>query len=63
MMTRLLIVAAGGAVGAMARYSVGVWAFRLFPAAHKGGTLGAPLLQHLAQFPEPLSQGLLLLAE
>ncbi|MDY6924582.1 MAG: fluoride efflux transporter CrcB [Pseudomonadota bacterium] len=32
-MTRLLIVAAGGALGAMARYGVGLWAFRLFPAA------------------------------
>jgi fluoride exporter len=33
MMTRLLIVAAGGALGAVARYGVGVGAFRLFPAA------------------------------
>lgn len=33
-MTRLLIVAAGGALGAMARYGVGVWAARLFPTAH-----------------------------
>ena len=33
MMTRLLIVAAGGALGAVARYGVGHWAFRLFPAA------------------------------
>lgn len=32
-MTRFLIVAAGGALGAVARYSVGVWAQRLFPAA------------------------------
>ncbi|MDP3369526.1 MAG: fluoride efflux transporter CrcB [Brevundimonas sp.] len=32
-MTRLLIVAAGGALGAVARYGVGVGAFRLFPAA------------------------------
>jgi CrcB protein len=32
-MTRFLIVAAGGALGAMARYGVGVWAVRLFPAA------------------------------
>ena len=32
-MTRLLIVAAGGALGAVARYGVGVWAQRLFPAA------------------------------
>jgi len=32
-MTRLLIIAAGGALGAIARYGVGVWAFRLFPAA------------------------------
>jgi CrcB protein len=32
-MTRLLIVAAGGALGAVARYGVGVWAFRLFPTA------------------------------
>ena len=32
-MTRLLIVAAGGALGAVARYGVGVWAFRLAPAA------------------------------
>lgn len=30
-MTRLLIVAAGGALGAVARYGVGVWAFRQFP--------------------------------
>jgi CrcB protein len=34
MMTRLLLVAAGGALGAIARYGVGVWAFRLFPVAH-----------------------------
>lgn len=32
-MTRLLIVAAGGALGAVARYGVAVWAQRLFPAA------------------------------
>jgi CrcB protein len=32
-MTRLLIVAAGGALGAVARYGVGAWAVRLFPAA------------------------------
>ena len=32
-MTRFLIVAAGGALGAVARYGVGVWAQRLFPAA------------------------------
>ncbi|HEY0103925.1 MAG TPA: fluoride efflux transporter CrcB [Brevundimonas sp.] len=32
-MTRLLIVAAGGALGAVARYGVGVWALRLFPTA------------------------------
>jgi CrcB protein len=32
-MTRLLIVAAGGALGAVARYGVGGWALRLFPAA------------------------------
>jgi CrcB protein len=32
-MTRLLIVAAGGALGAVARYGVGVWAARLFPTA------------------------------
>lgn len=32
-MTRLLIVAAGGALGAMARYGVGAFAVRLFPAA------------------------------
>ena len=32
-MTRLLIIAAGGALGAVARHGVGVWAVRLFPAA------------------------------
>ncbi len=32
-MTRLLIVAAGGALGAVARYGVGVWARRLLPTA------------------------------
>ena len=32
-MTRLLIVAAGGALGAVARYGVGAWSARLFPAA------------------------------
>ena len=32
-MTRLLIVAAGGALGAVARYGVGVWAVRLFPVS------------------------------
>ena len=31
-MTRFLIVAAGGALGAVARYGVGVWAQRLVPA-------------------------------
>ena len=40
MVTRLLIVAAGGALGAVARYGVGVWAFRLFPgSAWPWGTL------------------------
>ena len=33
MLTHLLIVAAGGALGAMARYGVGVWAQRLVPTA------------------------------
>ena len=33
MVTRLLLIAAGGAIGAVARYGVGVWAVRLFPAA------------------------------
>lgn len=32
-MTRLLLIAAGGALGAVARYGVGVWVVRLFPAA------------------------------
>lgn len=32
-MTRLLIVAAGGTLGAVARYGVGVWATRQFPTA------------------------------
>ena len=32
-MTHLLIVAAGGALGAVARYGVGAFAFRLFPAS------------------------------
>ena len=32
-MTRFLIVAAGGALGAVARYGIGVWAVRLFPTA------------------------------
>ena len=32
-MTRLLIVAAGGALGAVARYGVGVWTQRLLPTA------------------------------
>jgi len=32
-MTRLLIVAAGGALGAVARYGVGAWATRLLPGA------------------------------
>lgn len=32
-MTRFLIVAAGGALGAVARYGVGIWSQRLFPAA------------------------------
>ncbi|HYC96997.1 fluoride efflux transporter CrcB [Brevundimonas sp.] len=44
-MTRLLIVAAGGALGAMARYGVGVWAFRLFPAsAWPWGTLAVNIV-------------------
>ena len=32
-MTRLLIVAAGGALGAVARYGIGLGAVRMFPAA------------------------------
>lgn len=32
-MTRFLIVAAGGALGAVARYGVGLWTQRLFPTA------------------------------
>ena len=32
-MTRFLIVAAGGALGAVARYGVGVWAQRMFPTS------------------------------
>lgn len=44
-MTRLLIVAAGGALGAAARYGVGLWAFRLFPtAAWPWGTLAVNLI-------------------
>ena len=44
-MTRLLIVAAGGALGAMARYGVGAFAFRLFPTAQwPWGTLAANVL-------------------
>ncbi|CAN7147316.1 fluoride efflux transporter CrcB [Brevundimonas sp. LjRoot202] len=44
-MTRLLIVAAGGALGAMARYGVGVAAFRLFPASTwPWGTLAVNVL-------------------
>lgn len=40
MMTRLFLIAAGGALGAVARYGVGVWAFRLFPTtAWPWGTL------------------------
>ena len=39
-MTRILLVAAGGALGSAARYGVGVWAQRLFPgAAWPWGTL------------------------
>jgi len=33
-MTRLLIIAAGGAVGAVARYGVGAWTQRLLPASN-----------------------------
>ena len=32
-MTRLLLVALGGAIGASARYGLGVWAYRLAPNA------------------------------
>lgn len=38
-MTRLLIVAAGGALGAVARYGVGVWAQRVFANAQWPATL------------------------
>lgn len=38
-MTRLLLVAAGGAVGSVARYMVGVQAMRLFGSAWPYGTL------------------------
>lgn len=45
MMTRLLLIAAGGALGAVARYGVGVWAFRLFPATQwPWGTLAVNLV-------------------
>ena len=41
-MTRLLLVATGGALGAMARYGLGLWAGRSFPgAAWPVGTFGA----------------------
>ncbi len=44
-MTRFLLVAAGGALGAMARYGLGVVAGRLAPnAAWPWGTFGANLL-------------------
>lgn len=44
-MTRLLIIAAGGSLGAVARYGVGVWAVRLFPAAQwPWGTLAVNVL-------------------
>ena len=44
-MTRFLIVAAGGALGAMARYGLGQWAGRSFPGAvWPVGTLGANLV-------------------
>ena len=38
-MTRFLIVAAGGALGAVARYGVGVWAQRVFANAQWPATL------------------------
>ena len=45
MMTRLLLIAAGGALGAVARYGVGVWSVRLFPAAQwPWGTLAVNVL-------------------
>lgn len=44
-MTRLLIVAAGGALGAVARYGVGAWSARLLPAATwPWGTLAVNVL-------------------
>ena len=44
-MTRFLIVAAGGALGAMARYGFGQWAGRVFPGAvWPVGTFGANLV-------------------
>ena len=49
MMTRLLLIAAGGALGAVARYGVGVWAFRLFPATQwPWGTLAVNLVGGVA---------------
>jgi CrcB protein len=45
MITRLLIVAAGGALGAVARYGVGAWTLRLAPAAAwPWGTLAVNVL-------------------
>ena len=45
MVTRLLLIAAGGALGAVARYGVGVWAVRLFPATQwPWGTLAVNVL-------------------
>ena len=44
-MTRLLIVAAGGALGALARYGVGFWALRLLPTANwPWGTLAVNVI-------------------
>ena len=49
MITRLLIVAAGGGLGAMARYSLGLAAGRLAPnAAWPWGTFAANVLGGLA---------------
>ena len=45
MVTRLLLIAAGGALGAVARYGVGVWAVRLFPATQwPWGTLAVNIV-------------------
>ena len=47
-MTQALLVAAGGAIGSLTRYLVGLWALRAFGPAFPWGTLGVNVVGSFA---------------